>query len=78
MDDNKRNIVYFEAATMRELFGQLDVWQAGERKRLQSLSIERDGELFCCIGTTNPSEVVIVDGHGDKQAGVSEFRLWTR
>ena len=79
MDDNKRNLVYFEAPTMRELYSQMDAWQADKRKRLQSVSVHRDGDLFCCIGMTNPSEVVIVDRDDTTQhARVSAGRLLTR
>ena len=75
MDDNKRNLVYFEAPTMRELYSQMDAWQADKRKRLQSVSVHRDGDLFCCIGMTNPSEVVIVDPGDNQAARVSGGRL---
>ena len=75
MDDNKRNLVYFEAPSMRELYSQMDAWQAEKRKRLQSVSVHRDGDLFCCIGMTNPSEVVIVDPGDNQAARVSGGRL---
>jgi len=61
-DDNKRNLQWFEASSMRELFGAIDGWQATHRKRFASLNVQRDGDLFCCIAVTNPSEVIIVDG----------------
>lgn len=63
-DDNKRNLEWFEASSMRELFGVIDEWQAKHRKRFASLNVQRDGDLFCCIAVTNPSEVIIVDGSG--------------
>lgn len=59
---NKRNVLYFEAPSMKKLFNSLDAWQRKEKKRLLSVSVQRDAEMFCCIALTNPSEVVIVDG----------------
>jgi hypothetical protein len=61
-DDNKRNLLYFEAPSMKELYNLLETWQDENKKRFLSLSIEKDRGGFCCIGLTNPSEVVIVDG----------------
>ena len=60
--DNKRNILFFEAPSMRDLFTVMDTWQAKHRKRFQSLNVQPDGEGFSCIALTNPTEVVIVDG----------------
>ena len=60
--DNKRNLHYFEAPSMRELYASLDAWQVEHRKRLLSLNVERDGDGFCCIALTNPTEVIIMDG----------------
>jgi hypothetical protein len=62
MTDNKRNVHYFEAASMRDLYLSLDAWQADNRKRLLSLNVQRDGERFCCVALTNPTEVIIMDG----------------
>jgi hypothetical protein len=58
--NNKQNLQYFEAASMRELFGAMQDWQIENKQRLLSLNVERDGDAFCCIALTNPSEVVIV------------------
>ena len=76
-DDNKRNLQYFEALTMRELYDQMEGWQLEHKKRLLSVSIERDQDHFCCIALTNPSEVVIVSGNWgrDDQAAVSNRSL---
>ena len=63
-DDNKRNLLFFEAPTMRELFADMDEWQATNRKRLQSVSVQPDGDGFACIALSNPTEVIIVDGYG--------------
>ena len=63
-EDNKRNLLYFEAPSMKELFAEMDEWQATHRKRLQSVSIQPDGDAFACIALSNPTEVIIVDGYG--------------
>lgn len=69
-DDNKRNLVYFENRSMRGLFENMEAWQGENRKRILSLSINRDGDCFCCIAATNPTEVIIADGGGDSFAFV--------
>jgi hypothetical protein len=78
MDDNKRNIVYFEGETMRGLYEAIDTWQESERKRLASLSVQVCDGKYCAIAVTNPTEVVIVNGrragkpHIEYQARVTE------
>ena len=62
-NDNKRNLQYFEAPSMKELYSTIDNWQAKHRKRFASLHVERDGSNFCCIAMTNPTEVMIVNGY---------------
>lgn len=64
-DDNKRNLHYFEAPSMRNLFEQLERWQIETRKRLLSTSIHRDRDWYCCIALTNPAEVMLVDVTGE-------------
>jgi hypothetical protein len=64
-EDNKRNLVYFEHSTMRDLYLQIDNWQTSHRKRLQSVAIHKDGDMFCCIALTNPAEVIITDIGGE-------------
>lgn len=59
-DDNKHNLVYFEHPTMRGLYETMDAWQVEHQKRLLSVSVQRDGDNYCCIALTNPSEVIIV------------------
>ena len=59
-DDNKHNILFFEGASMRELHATMEGWQNANKKRFLSMSIQKEGEGFCCIALTNPSEVVIV------------------
>ena len=71
-DDNKRNLLFFEAPTMRELFADMDQWQATNRKRLQSVSVQPDGNGFACIALSNPTEVIIVDGYGKGGALVAD------
>lgn len=63
--DNKRNLQWFEAGSMRELYDAIDAWQTSSRRRLLSLNIEKHDGGFCCIALTNPTEVIIVDGELD-------------
>ena len=60
-DNNKHNILYFEGSTMQELHKSMDKWQKDNEKRYLSMSVEKDGDLFCCLALTNPTEVDIVD-----------------
>lgn len=62
MDNNARNLLYFENATMAGLYADMEAWQRKQEKRLLSLSIEKDGDNFCCIALSNPSEVIIHSG----------------
>ena len=74
-DDNKHNVRYFQSSSMMGLYSAIEEWQNQNKQRFLSLSIERDGDDFCCIALTNPSEVVIVRGSGDEQARVVGGRL---
>ena len=74
-DPNKRNLQYFENASMKGLYGDMEDWQNTNQKRLLSTSIQKDGGKFCCVALSNPSEVVIVDGAGKDGAYVSLGRL---
>ncbi len=67
-DENKRNLLYFESSSMRGLYDSMDNWQIKNRKRLLSISIQKDAENFCCIALTNPTEVVITDSNGRDHA----------
>ena len=58
-DNNKRNLLYFKANTMDKLHSEMDIWQKDNEKRFLSMSVEKDGDNFCCIALTNPSEVTI-------------------
>jgi hypothetical protein len=69
-DENKRNLQFFEAHSMRELYDCMQAWQEGNRKRLLSVSIQQDGGKFCCIALTNPTEVVITNSEGSRYATI--------
>jgi len=68
-DDNKHNLQYFESLSMRELFDLMEGWQNEHKKRLLSTNIQKDGDKFCCIALTNPSEVLVMNGHGPYYGG---------
>lgn len=70
--DNKLNMQYFEATSMHELYNTMHEWQEQNQTRLLSLSVQKDGESFCCIALTNPTEVVITSADGKYHAIVSE------
>jgi hypothetical protein len=70
-DENKRNLQFFEACSMRELYDGMQAWQDANQKRLLSVSIQEDGGKFCCIALINPSEVVITSSDGNRHAEVS-------
>jgi hypothetical protein len=74
-DENKRNLQYFESSSMKGLFDLMDMWQVENKKRLLSVSIEKDGDKFCCISLTNPTEVIIMDGRSSGGAEVTNARL---
>ncbi|MEC3957106.1 hypothetical protein VMT65_29005 [Nocardia sp. CDC153] len=74
-DVNKHNLVYFENASMRGLYADLDEWQRTNNRRFLSLTIHPDGGNFCCIALTNPAEVVITSVDGHNHAAVSRFGL---
>ena len=64
-DDNKRNLLFFEGSSVRMLYDTMDEWQKTNRKRLHSVNIQKDGDTFCCIALTNPTEVIITDLNSD-------------
>ena len=63
--ENKKNLLYFEGSSMKELYQNMEDWQNENQKRLLSLSIEKEDDIYCCIGLSNPTEVTIVDFLGD-------------
>lgn len=69
--ENKKNVLYFEAPTMRELYETLEIWQHQHEKRFLSTSIQLDCGMYCCIALSNPAEVVIMDRTGSNHAKVS-------
>ena len=76
-DSNKHNLLYFESSSMRELYGCMDEWQHTNNRRLLSISIQKDGESYCCIALTNPTEVVITDGEHDAAVSTDhELIVW--
>jgi hypothetical protein len=64
-NDNKHNLMFFESRSVRTLYKKMDVWQKRNHKRLLSVNIQKDGDMFCCIALTNPSEVMIVSPSGE-------------
>ena len=76
-DNNKHNILYFESQSMRELHSNMDEWQKDNEKRFLSMSVNKDGDNYCCIALTNPSEVIIVDGYNVEGARVTDYKLHT-
>jgi len=63
--ENKKNLLYFEASSMKELHKVIEDWQNENQKRLLSLAIEKDADMYCCLGLSNPTEVTIVDSFGN-------------
>ena len=63
--NNKENLQYFEATSMKGLFNNMKDWQVKNEKRLLSTNIQQEGDVFTCIALTNPSEVVLCDQYGD-------------
>ena len=59
-DNNKNNLHFFAADSMRDMHRQLTKWQAENQKRFLSLEIQHDEGQFCCLALTNPTEVVIM------------------
>jgi len=64
VDANNRNLLYFESSSMNALYKCMETWQNENNKRLLSISTQKDGDNFCCIALTNPSEVIIISGSG--------------
>ena len=64
-ENNKHNILYFEGQSMKQLHSNMDEWQKDNQKRFLSMSINKDGDNYCCIALINPlglvSEVLIAN-----------------
>jgi len=71
---NSLNILYFEASTMRNLYENMKEWQNINKKRLLSCSIQKELDNYCCICLTNPTEVIICDGDGNRYKAKVNFR----
>ena len=63
--ENKKNLLYFEASTMKELHKTIEEWQNENQKRLLSFAVEKDGDMYCCLGLSNPTEVMVVNQRGE-------------
>ena len=74
-DDNKRNILYFESNSMKDLHDNMNDWQEENEKRFLSMSINKDDGKYCCIALTNPAEVTLVDHYGSNKATIKSGRL---
>ena len=59
--NNKHNILYLEGQSMKQLHNNMDEWQKDNEKRFLSMSVNKDGDNYCCIALTNPSEVTITN-----------------
>jgi hypothetical protein len=69
-DMTKQNLLYFEGSSMRALYDCMEEWQHANDRRLLSVSIQQDGENYCCIALTNPMEVVITSADGKDHVSV--------
>ena len=63
--NNKENLQYFEATSMKGLFNNMKDWQVKNKKRLLSTNIQQEGGMFTCIALTNPTEVVLCNQRGE-------------
>jgi hypothetical protein len=61
---DKENLLYFAEDSMQALFAAMHSWQVSNQTRLLSVSVQRDGDQFCCIALSNPMEVHLVDSRG--------------
>jgi hypothetical protein len=70
MSENKNNLLYFQNPSMQGLYNEMQEWQRANKRRLLSTSIQKDGDNYCCIALSNPTEVVIVSQDGQRFAEV--------
>lgn len=68
---NRRNLLYFQKSSMKKLYKSINKWQKKNKKRLLSLEIQKENNIYCCIALTNPTEVTIVTEDGDNCCGGS-------
>jgi hypothetical protein len=80
MTDNKRNLMYFESPDMRGLHSKMEAWQNEHNKRFLSVSIEREGDKWCCIALSNPTEIVLTTAEGlpaiTESDNVASLNIW--
>ena len=72
--NNKENLQYFEATSMKGLFNNMKDWQVKNKKRLLSTNIQQEGGMFTCIALTNPTEVVLCNKFGEPLYTTREFK----
>jgi hypothetical protein len=77
-DNNKHNLIYFEAASMKELYETMEEWQKTNQKRLLSTNIQKDDGKFCCIALSNPTEVIICGSRGNQAVVSNVGELWVK
>ena len=66
----KNNILYFKAATIQELYKQLNDWQKIEGKTIVNFSVHKEHDGYHCLVLTGPMEVVITDAETGMHASV--------
>ena len=71
--NNKENLQYFEATSMKGLFNNMKDWQEKHQKRLLSTNIQQEGGMFTCIALTNPTEVVLCTEKGEPIHSIREI-----
>ena len=75
------NVLYFEGASMHGLYEALSTWErtdyTGMTRPLKSISIQQDGDKFCCIALMDElvQPVVICSGAKEGQARVDGHLL---
>lgn len=57
LNQNVNNLLYFEKLSMKELYDCLKSWQHNNGKIFLNLSIQKDGDYFCCLAVVNALEV---------------------
>ena len=59
MENNNKNVYFFEGESPKEVFEQLEIWQVKNKKRFLQISLNLHRESWHCIALSNPSEVYI-------------------
>jgi hypothetical protein len=63
-DEYKTNLHYFAGKSMEELFAGMHIWQRKTGQHFLSISIEKDGDQFCCIALIQEPLFVNISGVG--------------